>query len=217
MKSFIIAVLVFACIFSTAKGQFAFGVNTDFASKSAYFGYQFDNFVPYLGVQFFNGSLSLDAKTKYLEYDYETNTYGLVDDNFKNDVSGTVFMPYLGCKYFFAEKNKLKPYINVGIFKPVISGSMEIDGLEDEDFNDFIDNISIWGFSFGFGTEYFIDKNFSLGGEFGFNMLLADFEETTQRSENPDEEEYNWEDSYSSTFNLGMTYARISLNYYFGD
>jgi hypothetical protein len=89
--------------------------------------------------------------------------------------------------------------------------------LEDQNFKETVKNISLWGAEVSFGVEYFLDENFSLGGEFGLRYFNLKYEETNDRQIfNPnsgDTQTVQVEDSFK--FNMSPTYSKISLNYYF--
>ena len=126
---------------------------------------------------------------------------------------------YLGAKYFFIEKNSIKGYLVGEVWKPITSGSIKVDGEENETVKKFFDGLSLWGFNFGFGTEYFFSENFSLGGEFGIRFLLVS-------SETEDKSVYSYTGyGYTATetstskvnadIGLSLTYSLLTLNYYF--
>ena len=75
----------------------------------------------------------------------------------------------------------------------------------------------MWGCEIGYGIEYFVDENFSIGGEFGFKYLHLKYHGTNQSDfYNQNTRTYQNTDIKSS-FNLSTnpTYSRVSLNYYF--
>jgi hypothetical protein len=213
MKKFLV-VLIVLCATSVAYSQISFGVSTDMLLKGSTIGYKFNNFVPYIGLQYYNASLTGEFTGK--EYDYETQS--IVDVNEKSEFSGSIFLASIGAKYLFnVESKNVKPFVNVAVFKPIISGSLKINGEEIDEFKDMIEKTSSLGFEFGIGAEYYFDKNFSVGGEFGFRMLMASNESTFEDYiYDPDTSTDIYYDATTKLdLGLGMTYTRINLNYYF--
>jgi hypothetical protein len=77
--------------------------------------------------------------------------------------------------------------------------------------------LSIWGLSFGFGTEYYFSENFSVGGEFGMRLLFGSFDQTDKVSVfDPNTGGITETDRNTNVdLNLQLTYSVVSLNYYF--
>jgi hypothetical protein len=77
------------------------------------------------------------------------------------------------------------------------------------------DILSFWGLDFAFGAEYFLAQHFSLGGEYGLRFYFNSVEQKDSYSDAWDygSEVEAWKSAISATFR--MTYAAISLNYYF--
>lgn len=92
--------------------------------------------------------------------------------------------------------------MTLNLSKPFVSGKLEYDGEPDEEFEDAIDNLSLLGVGFGFGVEYFFDENFSVGGEYGFQFLSANY----------DVSEF---DDFEFTGSFNPTYTKLTVNYYF--
>jgi hypothetical protein len=127
-------------------------------------------------------------------------------------------MPTIGIKYFFIETNKLKSYGTMSFTKFLLSGKIEDDTDENYDLKKEIKNTHLYGGQRGFGTEYFFDDNFSLGGEFGFRLLHLKYKhEVDDEVYNPDIGDYiPTTTTYDYKFNFNPTYVKISLNFYFG-
>lgn len=195
-------------------GQFTFGVSPGIGLNSTYFGYKVNNrLVPYIGFQYLNAKFNYEQSGE--EYDYDVNQVVSYSD--KEEISGSVFIPTLGVKYFIKGQNKLRAYLNLNIAKPIISGKMKTNGEEDEDFRDQIKNVNLWGGEFGFGMEYFFDDNFSLGGEFGLRYIHVKYKDSYDSDfYNPDLGDYQ-ATTIDTDLNLSSnpTYSKISLNFYF--
>lgn len=191
MKRLLLVGLLALAISFVSNAQFTFTVKPGLSLNGASFGFKSGNIVPYAGLQF------LSVKDEY-ERDYQDNSY---NDDYSYETSTRVFMPYLGIKYFMFESESLKASLNATVFKPFVTNSYKEDGVEPEDENDY--DISIWGGELGFGSEYFFNEHFSIGGEFGFRYGIYSDEyksETSIRTED---------------LKLNMTYVSASLNYYF--
>jgi hypothetical protein len=215
MKSKIVLLIVFAFIAtSNSYGQVAFGVSPGIGFNSAYLGYSVNKkIVPFIGFQFFNMNLKFEETGRRLDYDI----YQVVDYTESIDLKASMYVPNIGVKYFFIEKNKIKSYALLNISKPFISAKLEDDGEEDEDLKEDIKSISIWGGEVGYGMEYFFDDNFSLGGEFGLRALYFKYENEYNRDiYNPSTANYEeTEIKMDYKYNFKPTYVRISFNYYF--
>lgn len=164
--------------------QFAFGVEPGIGLKNAYFGYKTSgNFLPYFSLQLASGKV-VD------EYGGETDKY-----------SATFVLPTIGTKYYLKQNNKLSPYLNAFVSKPFAIINSEGDDSNDAKLNAFAGGA-------GFGTEYFFDPRFSVGGEFGLMFFSA-------------KEKYNYDDfgggvsENATKYSVSPTYAKISLNFYF--
>ena len=119
------------------------------------------------------------------------------------------------------QNENLRTYLiaDVFIIKPSLSGEVEFDGekeeIEDDEVDIFKDVFDLVGYSVGFGTEYFFSEQFSVGGEFGVNAILWDFEDGWEE-ESDDGYNYTWKESVTNEASAKLfgTYARMSLNFY---
>ncbi|MBK6978702.1 MAG: hypothetical protein IPH28_17735 [Cytophagaceae bacterium] len=169
-----------------AFSQLSFGVHTGYGTKSAYLGYKNKtHFMPYFSLQMAN----LRANTEF-EDENELVKIGIV-------------MPTIGTKYYLKDNGKLKPYFDLTVSKPVFY----IKPVEE------IENLKLLAGSLGFGTEYFLDPQFSIGGEFGLNILNARYIESYEDFDYNNYTSVEKEDKYKFTSN--PTYGRISVNFYF--
>jgi hypothetical protein len=214
MKKKVVSVIMLAFfVTASAFSQFSFSVGTGLNINSASFGYKVGKLVPFVGIQVFS------ASGKYLEtgteWDYDAGAPVAFSDEIK--VSGSIIMPEIGVKYFAIEKNKLKGYVIAGITKPFLNAKVTYNGEEEEWVQEMLNKISLIGGFVGVGTEYFLDDNFSIGGEFGLQMISGNYKnEYTDTYWNPATSQYvdaDFMDDFS--LNLAPTYAKISLNFYF--
>ena len=210
-KLFLIA---FVCSLS-ASAQFTFSVNPGVQLNSATFGYRTGKFVPYIGLQLFGGKGEMVDKGK----ENDSNTGEIVD--YTRTYSGklSLLVPTIGTKYFFLEKAKLKAYGNLSISKPIIMGKFESseDPNANDQFEEYRKNTSLIGGQIGFGMEYFLDENFSLGGEFGLMVLSGKnkYEYTGYVTDPNNGNSIEVTNTTDFSLRLNPTYSKISLNFYF--
>jgi hypothetical protein len=204
----LILIAVFFLCTAAGYSQFSFGVGTSLGSTGSYFGYQIDDFVPYIGLQYFNAGFTVEDHG--MRYNNNGNLEPYID---KVEGSVAVFMPAIGAKYFIKHKQSIQAYVNASIFKPFISLTAESNGQNSTEVDKTNDNLSFIGFNAGFGVEYFLSNQFSLGGEFGLNMLFGSTETT---SGNPTSQTDSYS-IYKPKLDIGVTYGKITLNYYFKD
>ncbi len=187
-------------------GQFSFSVSPGLTTNSAYFGYNIGKVVPYAGLQLASGIFNGEEKDHYFD-----GTEWITDIDSRS-VNVNLFMPTVGVKIFAIETGDLKAYFNLAGSKPMLMGKMKEDGNEIEDFSDELKKIKVIGAELGFGVEYFLSRNFSIGGEYSIRYLGGNTKTV-------------WEDTwhgeintYTNTMSLGIvpTIAKFSLNYYFG-
>ena len=205
-RNLFLVVLLLTFVSVPLFSQFTFTAAPGLNLNSASFGYKFNKFVPYFGIQYcgINGSYSFNVN-------YTSTT--VTDESHEAKFSGKIIMPSLGIKYFAIEKNKVKGYINATVAKPFVSAKLTVDGDDVQSVSDEVGKVSLFGGSMGVGAEYFFDDNFSVGGEFGLQFING-----------------KYKDSYTSTNYNGYgnasietvvkamvmpTYSKISLNFYF--
>lgn len=218
MRKFVYALIILAIgAFNNANGQFTFSVSPGLNLNSANFGFKVNNkIVPYIGLQLIHAKVTVEENWE--ELDYYTSQIEKFSDEV--DLSGNIFVPNIGVKYFFIEKNKLKSYFNVNLAKPIIMAKIDAEDIDQDEVDEVIDNVKLFGAEFGFGVEYFFDENFSIGGEFGIRMLRAKFKTTYTNYDyyydnSGNYHEVELEDEISAKLNLSPTFSKISLNFYF--
>lgn len=196
------------------NAQFTFSVSPGLQINSAGFGYHYGNFVSYVGLQLINASYKEELSGE--EYD-STNTKIPFTNSFT--VSETLYVPSIGTKYFFKTSEKLKLYGDAlfTVFIPSVNIKDSNDPNANSDLKDRIQKWILYGGQLGFGTEYFFDDNFSIGGTFGIRLLHANYEEKYKTQiYNPNTGYY--EDSYHTNkyhVNINPTFVKISFNFYF--
>lgn len=167
-------------------GQFTFGISPGLGIKSAYLGYKTNSkFLPYLSVQALNANISFDSNNGDSE-----------------KLSGSLIVPTIGTKFYLKENQKLKPYLDLAISKP-------INTIRENSANVLDDNIKLFAGSIGFGTEYFLDPQFSVGGEFGLIYMNGKYKESYY------DNFYKKDIKETYKVSVNPTYAKISFNFYF--
>lgn len=212
-KNLILIAAMLMLVSAPAFSQLTFGVAPGLNLNSAYFGYKTGKAVPFVGIQFMG--ISFKNVATGTEWDYDAGAPTDFEDEIK--VKGSIFMPTLGLKYFAVEKNKVKGYLIAAIAKPMLNAKMTYNGEENEGINETLDKISLWGGMVGVGAEYFFDDNFSVGGEFGLQVITGKYDdEFTDTYWNPSTSTYV-EADFTETANVSLmpTYSKISLNFYF--
>jgi hypothetical protein len=205
--------LIFAAALN-AQTNFAFGVKPGIDLNGAYFGVNINGtFVPFVGFDYYGIGGSIEESG--VQYDY--NLGQLINYSNTDEASASVYNLSIGVRAFFMNIEDIKPYFTGTFFKPFISAEVKQDGNVDQDVKDAVDNLSIWGFSLGFGTEYYFSKHFSVGGEFGVRFFIGSFEQTDQvYVYDPGSGNYQESDrDYNLDLNLQLTYSVVTLNYYF--
>ena len=214
MKKSIFFVLIMAIgTVSSVFGQFTFSVAPGVNLNSASFGYKLnDKVVPYFGLQV----LHIKANTDYSweELDYYTGQVHQNSD--KMELKGNIIIPNLGLKYFVSEKNKLKSYLDLNLSKPLIMAKVDGEDLDQDEVDDFLKKLKLFGAEVGFGVEYFFDEDFSIGGEFGIRFFSAKFKDSHSHTEyDYYGYEHNLEEEISAKIKINPTFSKIALNFYF--
>ncbi|MCD6365906.1 MAG: hypothetical protein J7L46_00040 [Bacteroidales bacterium] len=196
------------------KAQFTFSASPGLHLNGAAFGYKMGTIVAYGGLQIIGTSFT----QTHTWTDYDINGVLQQNDN-KYTVTQSLFVPSLGAKFFFKETGKLKMYGN-GVFAYFIPSGKITDSdnpSANSDFKEQFKNAYFLGGQFGFGSEYFFDDNFSVGGEFGFTFLAGGYKSEYDRyiyNPNTGLSETTTE-TYTYKANFTPTYIKISFNFYF--
>jgi hypothetical protein len=194
--------------------QVTFSVAPGLGLNTAQVGYKVNSkLVPFFGFQYASGNIQYTSTGERYDNDKgEIVSYEDVDK-----ASGAVFLPNLGVKYFLMTKDKISSYGTLSFSVPIITAKTEDRDGETTKLKDEIEKYGAWGTELGFGTEYFFDKSFSIGGEFGIRYIRAKFTDTYETtvfdpnlgSSRPSE------DSDGIAASLNPTYTKITLNFYF--
>ncbi len=165
-------------IFSQEQQKFMFSIKPQlFGMSGAGFGLKLPSrLVIYGGIDYAHLGTAVELEDTKIEsspiypyYPYVTR------DKDKVEGSLNLYNLFVGTKFFLFEANAVQGYLTGELSKPILDGSVKVDNEESDEVEDFFDNLSLWGIKCGIGSEYFFSENFSLGGEFGFRILLASY------------------------------------------
>ncbi|MFH1218974.1 MAG: hypothetical protein V1694_00775 [Candidatus Eisenbacteria bacterium] len=226
---FIVCLLVAGSGF--AESKYMFGIKPGNTLSSAYFGIRTGRLVPMVGTDLVWLSASA-TETDEDYHSYGTSSYRSIDQN-KLEGSAFLLIPHLGAKMYMGDRD-IRPYLFGSVFFsiPLVNAESEEryeyweyengeltehhvdtsnEDLNKEDENLIKDALGFWGFSFGFGTEYFLSDSFSIGGEYGIRLLLDGIGRKETHGDHEDGEILKDEASAK----VGLTYAVVTLNYHF--
>ncbi len=189
MKKLIILLAIFTMGISV-NAQVAMSVQASTKYQKTTFGYRMGKIQPYIGL----GFLNYGGSSEYIDFD---------EDKYTTKGYINVVMPNLGVKFTLLSKDSLKAGVDVGIYKPFISGKLEDDGEEIKEFSDNLKKIHAFGGELGVFAEYFFNEHFSVGGEFGLRFAKSNYKQ---------KDEF---DDYKFNVHLGLTYTTVSANFYF--
>ncbi len=230
-QTMLVFVMLFSCVSllsaqdeEPGAGQFMFSVKPELLGLAGgSFGYKLpSDLVLFGGIDYFHLGTTIDVSTTYL------NIVGPgipSSSSSETEASLNVYNLYVAAKLFVVKKNAIKGYLLAEVSKPIIKGSLEVNGKSDPGVESISDNLDVWGLKGAFGTEYFFSDNFSLGGEFGLRVLLlssTDSKDTPYYSfyYDPNTGQYvtvqgTRRQETKVSFNFSLTYSTLTLNYYF--
>lgn len=146
-------------------GQFGFSIGQDLGAIDVVGGHGVTNLGTRIGYRL--NRLVLFACADYGRYslkrDFESPDFSTIKR------SGSLVTAGLGGRYLFEdpEPDSVVPYVVATGFTVIPNtSSTEEDTTEGASYRSF-------GFLGGFGADYFFGKNFSIGGELGFDALFA--------------------------------------------
>ncbi len=209
--------LVIACVFAffaqQSYSQFTFSVSPGLNMNRASFGFKKGRVNPFMGVQFFSTSGSYEYEHEVFDYDVNA----IVDHNHSDVAKFNLIMPNIGIKYFLKDEGDLRAHFTLNVVKPIMSAKYENDGVEDENYGDYVKSLKIWGGEFSFGAEYFFAEQFSIGGEFGLRFMRLNYKDEQETTVyNPiDGSNVASTSTYDMKLNMSPTFSKISLNFYF--
>ncbi len=139
------------------------------------------------------GYFSASYKSSYSD-DYGSDSY---------DFSVHLFIPKVGVRLLSARTGDLHSYTLAEAFYllPVVSSSE----WTDDDKKEYRDAFDLIGLTVGFGAEYFVSDQFSVGNEVSMNLFYHSAEYTGDYD--------NYTSEYRTILSALMT--NVTLNYYF--
>jgi hypothetical protein len=212
MKKKLVMIGIMLCLTVTSFSQVSFSVSKGSILTAATVGYRFNKIVPFIGFQYYGASANIESSSQ--EFDF--NAFGLITNSYDTELKANVFLPSLGAKYFFLEREKLKAFTSLSFTLPIVTLKSG-DKDDNKEINDALSNVILWGGELGVGVEYFVDEQFSIGGEFGLRYIHFSYSNT---------DDYivihpitgallEAESSENIRLNISPTFSKISLNYYF--
>jgi hypothetical protein len=132
--------------------------------QSAQFGLPSGSLMPFIGIDYF--SLSGSGETEATDMMEAT----------KIKAGISMFMPFIGARFYLSTTKPTKPYVYAGFFKAFPSVNAKVDGesmLDDETEKMIKDFLGFWGLKLGFGAEHKFNDWFGVGGEFGLRWMSS--------------------------------------------
>ena len=162
---------------------------------------------PIIGLDYFGATINVEYTMN--------NDINTEDVHEKFEGSLGLFMPRFGVKINSTRNKNLNAYLLIEMFWTVPSIKKEgvykgVDYSDDAIKGELEKNLNFTGMTLALGREYFFDEQFSIGGEFGLNILNWDAEINSSN----DVDSINW-DSYKIDSKLAGSFARAVLNFYF--
>lgn len=228
MKKLTLSIIITSMVMtSISSAQLLFGVKPGLFGSSGQFGLNVGGVMVFGGLEYIRTATTTEESGTRIVYSYMntfpfTTSYQLEPYDNKNEASVNIYAPFVGAKILLGggESGKTGAYITGAIGKPFISGKSVSNGKESESTNKLFDGLSTWMFTAGFGGEYFMSEDFSIGGEFGLRVFLVSYkEEDTEQIPAYDFQTgttkyYNTTRKYDFDLGLGITYSTLVLNYY---
>lgn len=196
---YLIGLIVLCIGIASANPGFVLSIRPGKMVEGFGLGCKFGGFVPEFGVDFGSGSFTTKSATQTPDTTYSSE--------FK--ASATVIVPHLGFKYLFGTKD-LHPYLGMSFLYTFGIASGEIDGVEDEQTSELLEDAlsGNLGIGFCFGGEYFFSEQFSFSGDVGFTYYMGSTK--TEYEYTP-----GYLDILENSLGLGLTNVNWGLNFYF--
>ncbi len=193
-----------------------FSVSPGVQLNGVSFGHKIKKYIPYVSFQMMN--INSEFTRQGTRYDF--NAGKIVSYNEKYTVKLNMSLPTIGLRYYFIEKEKLQAYGNINFSKVLFNGKVDdsTDPSINSQFQSAIENVKIYTGQVGVGAEYFMDKQFSVGGEFGVRYLrFKDHSSKNVTVTDPNTgQTVGAINSTATSVNVTPTYSKVSLNFYFG-
>ena len=228
MKIKLILLMILCCFWiCLSQAQLLFGVKPGLVGNSGQFGLKIGGLMAFGGIEFIRTAITTEETGTRVVYHYMNTPpynsyYQLESYSDKRESTTNIYAPFVGAKILLGgrETGKTGAYITAIICKPLISGKDVSNGVESESTKKFYENLSAWMFMAGFGGEYFLSEDFSIGGEFGIRAFLFGYNEEENEVvpvydyQTGTTRNYNTTRKYNFDLGLGITYSTLVLNYY---
>lgn len=207
-------------ILSTSYGfsQISFSVAPGLNLNSAQVGYKKGRFMPYISFQ----KLSVNGKfTESTSTSYSDPTYQGYESESDIEFKASVLLPSIGTRFYLSDNDKIATSLNIAYTRPIVWGKMIEDGSNNNEIQDEIEKFSLFGLNFGFSAEYYLDKKFSIFGEFGLIYIRGRYQDESKEEDyyttnNNGETVYQTrEEKYDYKLILSPTYSKVGINFYF--
>jgi len=196
-------------VISLAQTSLGFSVKAGPDLQAAQFSLGSGALQPFAGIDYLSVSMSFNMPP----IDLEGLDGGLGQGDMEMDIGASMFIPYIGAKFFLSTTREAKPYVFGSFFKSFPSVKFEVGGEDalGEEGEDFIkDLLGFWGLKFGFGAEYAVSDHFSIGGEYGVKMHFYGAELNIE-----DMGDLADEIQTEVSASLKQSYVAVVLNFYF--
>lgn len=206
----VIIALTSANIFAQCPGKYGMSIQPGQLSNTATFSYRTGHFQPYAGIQMMNLGASLNSEWQ------EFNSSGRLVDAFdRTSLNLRIFIPQIGCRYNFKSSEQFTLFANAGLSTVMMRGNSSA-GVTQPTMSDVLKNNKIFGAQAGFGAEYFFNKHFSIGGEYGIRTMQIR-NTTTYNNDIMDPTSGDWVTSKrteSVKFVMTPTFAKLFFSFY---
>lgn len=202
--------------------QKSMGVRIGGPTQSYYLNvFKFGAIQPMVGMDYWGGSFNYELDEKYTETDYG-ETYSS-EDHLSAKGSLHLFMPRLGIKYYRSTTKNIKSYFLAEgfIVIPIVNFESTSNGkkeeLDEDEKKQIQDALDLIGLTFGFGNEYYFSDQFSIGAEFGLNVVLWNFSDEYSDEYHSNYSDYSWEESSKLEVKAGLGggFARMTINFHY--
>lgn len=155
--------------------------------------------IPTIGLSYAGGSTTFEEEAEDEIYDDTSSRTTL-----------TLLLPRVGFRGYRSPVGDLEHYTFVEVFYviPMVDGEEDGEKMSNKEKEEIEDALDALGISLGYGTEYHVSEQFSIGGELFFTGAYWDAEEKVSGY-------YGGDWIRKSRAILGATIARATLNYYF--
>jgi hypothetical protein len=241
MKSFqqILIYVLLLGFFSQVQGEAIFSASPGAGIASASFGVKGEKYTPYIGLDVIWLSFDINIRdSDFYMYTYDDRVVRYESTDETNlELGANLVIPHFGLKMSLKDHGDITTYFNGKVFIGI--PFVKMTGNErhtsqywsDYDFGDPPDDadmssdeiemddkiakevLSFVGISLGYGVEYRFSDKFSVGSEFGIQMLFNSFDDSVSDVSGGSTSSYG--DDWAVELNgvLRLTYVKLNLIY----